>query len=87
MPRFFFHVLNNRAILDAEGTEYGSFEEARVAAVRTAGEILVSEDMKFWENGNWRMAVADESGVILFTLDFSAKTHGAPPANTNEPRP
>ena len=76
MPRYFFHVLNNRALVDVEGTELSGLEEARRVAVQTAGTILASEGDQFWRDGKWRMSVADESGTICFTLDFVADTHG-----------
>ena len=78
MPRYFFHVLNNRAIIDTQGAEYPGVDAAREAAVRTAGEIVVSEGTKFWQNDKWRMAVADETGRIILTLDFSATIHDEP---------
>lgn len=75
MPRYFFHVLNSRAIVDTEGTEYPTLDAARRAAVRTAGQIIASEGETFWQEGAWRMAVADDSGKIVFTLDFIARSH------------
>lgn len=75
MPRYFFHIINNRAIIDDEGTELPDIEAARKMALRTAGEILASEGDTFWSDGKWRMSVADETGKICFTLDFSANTH------------
>ena len=74
MPRYFFHVLNNKAIFDTEGVELKDLDAVRKMAIRTAGEILESEGEEFWNDGNWRMSVADEAGDICFTLDFNAKS-------------
>jgi len=37
MPRYFFHVIDGREILDHEGTELSGLREARAEAIRTAG--------------------------------------------------
>jgi hypothetical protein len=37
MPRYFFHVIDGREILDYEGTELSDLREARAEAIRTAG--------------------------------------------------
>lgn len=50
MPRYFLHVIDGRAIIDAEGTEYPDLEQARLAAVRTAGRIIESEGIEAWHN-------------------------------------
>jgi hypothetical protein len=72
MARYFFHVLNKSAIIDHVGEDLPGLVEARAMAIRTAGEILASEGDAFWNQGKWRMAVADASGKIWLTLDFSA---------------
>ena len=71
MPRYFFHVLDGRALLDREGTELPNLASARSEAVRTAGEILSEMDGS-WTGTAWRMSVADEEGIVLLTLDFMA---------------
>ena len=75
MPRYFFHVLNNKAIIDTEGMELSDIHAVRKMAIRIAGQILHSEGEQFWNDGNWRMSVANESGDICFTLDFRATSH------------
>ena len=75
MPRYYFHVIDSRAIIDTEGTEYPTLEKGRLAAIETAGGILKSEGMAAWHNNAWRMSVADEAGVVVFSLDFAADYH------------
>ncbi|RYF38270.1 MAG: hypothetical protein EOO38_25035 [Cytophagaceae bacterium] len=76
MPRYFFHVIDGRAMLDTEGTEFPNLEKARSEAVRTAGSIIASEGIEAWGNNRWRMVLADEKGAVLFSLDFLADKHG-----------
>ncbi len=76
MPRFFFHVMDGRAIIDTVGVELAGVTEARAEAVRAAGTILSSEATKFLEGrGRWCMSVADETGAVCFTLRFSGDNH------------
>ena len=76
MPRYYFHVVDGRVSLDTEGTELADLMQARVEAIRTAGEILRREGEQFWKGGDWRMTVADANARTVFTLDFSANNHG-----------
>jgi hypothetical protein len=61
MPRYFFHVIDGRAVIDTEGTEYPDLQQARLAAVQTAGRIIELEGPEAWHNNAWRMSVADEA--------------------------
>jgi hypothetical protein len=72
MPRYFFHVIDGVTCTDLEGVEIGSLAEARREAVRLSGEILSEHPGDFWTDEQWRMDVADESGLTLFALHFSA---------------
>jgi hypothetical protein len=79
MPRYFFHVMDGRASVDREGTELATVDEARTEAIRTAGEILRhqgAKDSNVWSGNPWHMTVADEAGDTVFSLHFSANTHG-----------
>jgi uncharacterized protein DUF6894 len=72
MARYFFHVIDGRSVVDEEGTELTSLGEARREAVRLSGNILSEGPDQFWEGEQWRMDVADERGLTLFALHFSA---------------
>ncbi|MBP0446696.1 hypothetical protein J8J14_18120 [Roseomonas sp. SSH11] len=72
MPRYFFHVQNDQALPDNEGTELPDLLAARVNAVKLAGEILKHHAETFWTEGEWSLKVTDESGLTLFTLYFLA---------------
>jgi hypothetical protein len=73
MPRYFFHVYHDRAVLDDEGEEladkYAAWREATV----TAGQILQTLDGKLTPELGWRMEVADEFQNVLFVLRINAE--------------
>ena len=69
MPRYFFHVIDGVDIPDLEGTLLPGL------AIVTAGEILKSEGLRFWNGSEWRMTVTDDVGTSVLTLKFSADDH------------
>lgn len=73
MPRYFFHVLDGRAAIDDKGLFLANESQARVEALRGAGEMLADEEMNIWLGNEWMMAVVDESGTVLFKLKFSVE--------------
>jgi hypothetical protein len=75
MPRYFFHVIDGRASMDAEGTELPGLEEARTQAIVTAGEILRQSATHLCSGAPWQMTVADAQGDTVFTLRFPADDH------------
>jgi hypothetical protein len=77
MPRYFFHVIDGVDIPDLEGTLLPGLAEARSQAIVTAGEILKSEGLRFWNGSEWRMKVTDDVGTSVLTLKFSADDHDA----------
>jgi hypothetical protein len=79
MPRYFFHVIDGRDIIDNEGSELADLKEARVEAIQLAGAILRDEGDKFWKGEEWHMNVTDASGLSLLKLHFSAVDQGIAP--------
>ncbi len=75
MPRYFLHVMDGRALVDNEGSEFPDLNRARGEAIRIAGKILQDEGTRFWEANEWRMTVCDAAGDSVFTLRFSANNH------------
>ena len=76
MPRFYFHVEDDRTTLDREGTLLPDIDAARQEAIILAGEMLRNGSGKvIWSGKLWRMWVTDQPNAQskpLFTLRFSA---------------
>jgi hypothetical protein len=76
MPRYYFHLKDGRASLDAEGTELADIAAARNEAVKLSGAILRDGGGKtLWDGETWRLWVTDQpdgKGKTFFTLNFSA---------------
>jgi hypothetical protein len=79
MPRYFFHVIDGRSIIDREGTEFPTLKQARGEAIRLAGAILRDEGDTFWNGEEWHMNVTDASGQSVLKLRFSADDQGIAP--------
>lgn len=72
MPRFFFHVHDGTTMLDDEGTVLPNVDTARKMAVTFAGELLRDLRRDVEDGEDWKVDVADEHGLILFTVMLSA---------------
>ena len=86
MPRYFFHVIDGRSIIDNEGLELAGLKEARIEAIQLAGAILRDEGDKFWNGGEWHMNVTDASGHSVLKLRFSADDQGIAPEEDQDIR-
>lgn len=71
MPRYFFHVMDGRAVIDTTGLVLDNDYEARHEALRGAGEMMADRGMNLWLGNAWVMTVSDENGFVLFNLRFS----------------
>jgi hypothetical protein len=79
MPRYYFHVIDGREMIDSEGTELADLRQARIEAIHLAGSILRDEGDKFWNGEQWHMDVTDASGRSALKLHFSADDQGIAP--------
>ena len=77
MPRYFFHVEDGVSHADAEGLELRGIEAAREHAVSYFAELLRDAPHNFWKDEDWVMRVTDETGLIFFTLHFTATVAAA----------
>ena len=84
MPRYFFHVIDGRDIIDSEGTELADLRQARIEAIHLAGSILRDEGDKFWKGEEWHMNVTDASGLSVLKLRFSAEDQDTAPEEDHE---
>ena len=57
MPRYFFHVIDGKEMLDTVGTVLAGEAEARAEAIVVSGEMLKDLGGAFWNNGEWQVRV------------------------------
>ncbi|SDA33641.1 hypothetical protein SAMN02799622_05580 [Methylobacterium sp. UNC378MF] len=74
MPRYFFNVHDGHSSLDQEGIDLPSPDVARVMAIRLAGEIFRDEAERMLLGPAWRLAVLDEAGKSVFSVDVHLST-------------
>lgn len=70
MPRYHFNVYDGVNLLDKTGIELPDATFARREAIRYAGSLLEESAAQDSLTNEWRMEVTDETGLILFRLDF-----------------
>ena len=70
MPRYHFHIHDGRAVRDEDGIELADAQVARRDAIRLAGQVLDDEAFRLPLGEDWMMEVTDETGLVLFRLDF-----------------
>lgn len=71
MPRFYFNIYDGVSLPDNTGTELAGWDEARIEAIRLAGEVLKDQAKQISLGEEWRLEVTDRSGLVLFRLDFT----------------
>ena len=72
MPTFFFHTEDGERLDDAEGSDLPDLRAAQDAAVQILAESLRGNSRLFWDTQSFRVTVADERGLTLFSLEVSA---------------
>ena len=66
MPRYYFHILNGKKLIDDVGAEMADIDALKAEAVKFAGTILMSEQpTDMWEGIPWEMKVTDRPGTNL----------------------
>lgn len=68
MPRFFFHLHDGTEHPDTEGSYLPSLEAARGHAAVYLGKLLRDGGNEIWNGEDWRLNVADETGLVLLTI-------------------
>ncbi|ONF47969.1 DUF6894 family protein [Methylobacterium radiotolerans] len=76
MPRFYFNIYDGVSLLDDTGTELSDWREARIEAIRLAGEIFRDDAQRIALGEDWHIEVTDEHGLVLFRFDLIS--HEAP---------
>ena len=79
MPMYYFHLQDDDAITDTEGTDLVDLAAARVHAVGVARELTANSDGILKHTWSlWTMTVHNDVGTELFALAMSDFGHGHP---------
>lgn len=70
MPRFFFHLYDDRVSIDEEGLNLPDEAAARDTALSCAREMACAEVLKGHLRLDHRIEVEDEAGRTVATLAF-----------------
>ena len=54
------------------GTDLASLHDARCHAVRLIAEVLCGSHERYWKHEEYRMTVADSTGLTLFTVEMNS---------------
>ncbi len=73
MARYFFHLAMGTDDLDQEGVELDSLDEARRIGVKFLAQSLLDHADAFWISPEWRLDVANEEGLTLFSVHAFAQ--------------
>ena len=66
--RFFFNQLDGAFKPDDQGIELATIAEARLEAVRYAGEVMRDHPTIVWAGEDFRIQVTDDTQLLLFTV-------------------
>ena len=72
MTVYHFNIIDGVTLPDPDGVDLPNLEEARVQAVRLAGDLLRYSTNHFLRDGEWRLEVTDNTGLVLFVLYLTA---------------
>lgn len=85
MPRYHFHIHDERPDPDKAGYELPNLRSARVEALRLAGEMIREAADRRGMGKEWRLDVTDGDGLMLLRMDFmvseSPAAMGASPSS------
>ena len=70
MPRYYFNVQDGCSGIDREGTELRDVHSARSEALCLAGAIIDDAGRRGDLGQEWRVEVTDDTGLMLFRMDF-----------------
>ncbi|EJZ18681.1 hypothetical protein NE852_28325 (plasmid) [Rhizobium sp. Pop5] len=72
MPRFYFNVVSGAdTVVDPEGSELATLEDARREAVQDARALMSQAILAGRDISGREMHICDEDGNVLLTLPFS----------------
>lgn len=74
MPRYHFNLEDPNLSVDHQGAELADAKAAKCHAITMVGERMCAAPHRFWEADIYRVTVADEHDVKLFTVEIVATT-------------
>ena len=69
MPRYHFHVHDERGIVDEEGIDLPDLPTAQMEAIRLTGGMLLDDASLVHSYAGWHVSVADPDGLLLLRVD------------------
>ena len=70
MPRYHFNIYDGVRSPDLDGTELPDIHAARREGVMRAGAMIEDVGKRNQSGDDWRMEVTDDTGLLLFRMDF-----------------
>ena len=71
MPLFYFHLYNDLDVIDEEGLDLLDLDAARANAIKEARAVMVDMVAEGRINFSHRIDIADESGDVVDSVNFS----------------
>jgi hypothetical protein len=77
MTRYFFHIRRNgEIVLDEEGDEFASLDDARISAVNAIRELVAAKIKRGLMILNEHMEVRDEADALQLVISFHEVIEG-----------
>ncbi|CDZ33893.1 Hypothetical protein NGAL_HAMBI1145_20330 [Neorhizobium galegae bv. officinalis] len=77
MTRYFFHIRRNgETVLDEEGGEFASLDDARISAVNAVRELVAAKIKRGLMILNDHMEVRDEADALQLVISFHEVIEG-----------
>ena len=72
MAEYFFEIADENPPVPSGPIDLVDVAEARIYALRYAGELLSNQRTTFWANDEWKMTVTNENRLPLFTISITS---------------
>ena len=69
MPRYHFHIHDEKGLLDEEGIDLPNFATAQTEAIRLAGGMLLDDASLVHARSGWHLSVMSSDGKPLLRVD------------------
>lgn len=71
MPRYHFHIHDDKGLLDEEGIDLPDLAGAQMEAVRLAGAMLLDDASLIHDQNVWQLSVVDSDGTPLLRVEVT----------------